>query len=382
MDKMSIQKKTTTKKDGTKTVRYYAYVYSPEMKKPIIGKLHKRRKDALRDEPILLQQLESGKLSNDDSMTFGECGELWLRTATNIYRASTFKTYSYYYARYIKDTFETSQIDHIPPLDVQTFVNTMSEEYSPETVNKCINILSNIFHFCINTLKVIKENDNPMTGIKRLNVPYTKKETWTNEQISAFLSSPIIKKNHYYPMFLMSLVMGMRPAEVCGLSESDLIQDNHSITINRTIDKDGNISTTKTQNSLRALFLPDTLYNITEQVLKRKLRLKSYHPDYQHDFLFTTIKGRPVNPNRYSMYFRKALKEYNASASVPLPVIPLYNCRHSFATNNYESGESDKVLSEIMGNTPKTFLSRYAHIRNRQTVKVMMNYEKALLPQR
>ena len=39
------------------------------------------------------------------------------------------------------------------------------------------------------------------------------------------------------------------------------------------------------------------------------------------------------------MQFRKALKEYNDQEAEPLPRIPLYNCRHSFATNNYERGE-------------------------------------------
>lgn len=149
-------------------------------------------------------------------------------------------------------------------------------------------------------------------------------------------------------MFCVSLLLGCRPAEVCGLCDDDLINEYQEITIHRTLDKDGNTNDTKTTGSIRALYLPDKLYCIIKDTQTRKLQLKSYHPDYQHDFLFTTVKGRPVNPNRYSMYFRKALKEFNDKEVEPLPLIPLYNCRHSFATNNYERGESDKVLSDIM----------------------------------
>lgn len=109
-------------------------------------------------------------------------------------------------------------------------------------------------------------------------------------------------------MFCVSLLLGCRPAEVCGLCDDDLINEYQEITIHRTLDKDGNTNDTKTTGSIRALYLPDKLYCIIKDTQTRKLQLKSYHPDYQHDFLFTTVKGRPVNPNRYSMYFRKALK--------------------------------------------------------------------------
>ena len=144
------------------------------------------------------------------------------------------------------------------------------------------------------------------------------------------------------------------------------------------MDKSGNITDTKTAGSLRALYLPETLYQIIKDTADNKKRLKAYHPDYQHDFLFTTVKGRPVNPNRYSAQFRKAVQAYNEQEPVKLPPIPLYNCRHTFATNNYERGESDKVLSDIMGNSPKTFLQSYAHIRRRQSVKAVADYEQKI----
>lgn len=217
-----------------------------------------------------------------------------------------------------------------------------------------------------------------MIGIKRLKVPYKKKVTWTDEQVAAFLNSPVIKANHYYPMFCVSLILGMRPGEVCGFCDDDLIHETHTIMVHRTIDKEGNVDDTKNTNSIRALYLPSVLYDIVRQTQTVKLQLKSYHPDYQHDFLFTTVKGQPVNPNRYSTKFREALKEYNNQEAEPLPRIPLYNCRHSFATNNYERGESDKVLSDIMGNSPKTFLQTYAHIRRRQSDQAVTAYEEKI----
>lgn len=375
---MSIQKRTRTKKDGSKTIRYYANVWNPITNKAVVGKMRKKRKEAVLDESQILKELASGKLSVTDHKTFGQCADLWLKSAPTLYRNSTCTTYASFYKRHIKDVFESSQIDHIRSIQIQELVNTMSEKYSPETVNKCINILSDIFQFAIQTLKALPGSENPMIGIKRLKVPYKKKVTWTDEQIAQFLNDPGIKANHYYPMFCISLILGMRPGEVCGFCDDDLVDGCHELTFHRTIDKSGLINDAKTSGSVRALYLPDILYQIVKQTQLRKLHLKSYHPDYQHDFLFTTVRGRPVNPNRYSMQFRTALKAYNERSEEPLPVIPLYNCRHSFATNNYERGESDKVLSDIMGNSPKTFLQTYAHIRRRQSDQAVIDYEKKI----
>ena len=60
--------------------------------------------------------------------------------------------------------FENAQIDHIQSIQIQELVNTMSKKYAPETVNKCINILSDIFQFAIQPLKAVPESENPMIG--------------------------------------------------------------------------------------------------------------------------------------------------------------------------------------------------------------------------
>lgn len=84
--------------------------------------------------------------------------------------------------------------------------------------------------------------------------------------------------------------------------------------------------------------------------------------------------GKLITPTELGRAFKSALTKYNKNHKEKLPEIPLYGCRHSFATNNYERGESDKVLSEIMGNSPKTFLAKYAHIRGSRKSQTLDNY--------
>lgn len=287
---MSVQIATWTNKKGIQT-RYYAVVWNPTTHKKVRGKNRKKKKDAVLDEAKIIKELASGSHNVTDHETFGRCAELWLETAPNLYRPSTLKTYKYYYHNYIKNVFESLQIDHIQPLMIQRYVNTLSANYKPETVNKCINILSNIFKFAIQTLRVLAPTDNPMIGIKRLKKQYEKKVTWTDEQISRFLNNPVIKANHYYPMFCVSLLLGCRPAEVCGLCDDDLINEYQEITIHRTLDKDGNTNDTKTTGSIRALYLPTSCIASSKTHRHANYSLKATTPIISTTFYLQLLKG-------------------------------------------------------------------------------------------
>ncbi|MDD3185529.1 MAG: tyrosine-type recombinase/integrase [Anaerostipes sp.] len=375
---MSIQKRTYKKKNGKVTTRYYANVWNPATLKSVTGKMRDKKKDAVQDEAQIIKEISKGKRHNQKKQTFDQVANLWLESTVNNYEPGTLQTYTYFYTRHIKEVLGTHQIDRISTIKIQGYINTLAKKYSPETVNKCINVMSLVLQFAINTLHLMTYTENPMLGIKRLNVPYTKKRTWTDEQIGMFLTSSTIKQHHYYPMFCVSLLLGVRPTECCGFADDDFIENEHILTLHRNYDRLGNIKDTKTKGSIRGLYLPGMLFDVVKKQTEKKMWLKSYHPDYQHDFLFYTIKGHPVSPNYYSKKFRKALKEYNENEPDQLPMIPLYNLRHSFATNNYEHGESEKVLSDIMGNSPKTFLQTYAHIRSRQSTKAISDYEKSI----
>ena len=217
-----------------------------------------------------------------------------------------------------------------------------------------------------------------MIGIKRNKVAYVVKQTWSDEQISIFLSSMEAKESHYYAMFCCQILLGPRPSETCGLAESDYDPIRQCFYMHRTLNKYGVLEDNmKGSNSFRAVYLPDTLNKIVKKKLLWKKEMRLQYPDlFDNDFLFNTEIGTPVRPDHLYRMFTRVEKRYNANHEESLPVITLYGCRHTFATTNYERGESDKVLSEIMGNTPATFLQKYAHIhgdRKQQSLDAFEN---------
>lgn len=392
---MSIQiDKYTSKKTGKTKTTYYARVWHPLLKKPIYGEKRETRKLAVKDESALIDTVEDDiKNAEKDNIAqekekfiFHHVAMKWFKHSKSEYSGATYKVYLSNYNNYLKGIFGQEDIREITSDHILTFKemlldgkNEKKKQYAPETVNKYINILCDIFNFAVSPLKLIPANENPTLGIKRCKVLYKKKTTWTDEEVSNFLLSSEAKSSHYYPMFCVSLLLGPRPGEVCGFAEHDFSIKSHTLSINRGYSKYGELSDTKNKGSIREVYVPDTLYNILRQVLLQKKQIKLQYPEiFDNDFLFNTTKGKPVNPDYYSKTFSKVLECYNKSHDYPLPIIPLYNCRHSFATNNYARGEQDKVLCSIMGNSVKTFLTNYVHIKGTQEQNVISGYEDAI----
>ena len=373
---MSVITKTYTSRRTGKTKKSYCAVqWHPLLKHNVSGPRRSNKKAAKQDEAELVLKIKKDvkekKVQQKSKEYFGTVANAWLEANKKTYANETYQTYRGYLDRYIFPVFEDVPISEIEPQHILNFKKSLEDgnnpkkhKYGSETINKNINVLCDVFNFAISPLKLINGKDNPMIGIKRNKVPYIAKPTWSDEQISIFLTSREAKESHYYAMFCCQILLGPRPSETCGLAESDYDPDRQCFYMHRTLNKYGVLEDDmKGANSFRAVYLPSTLNQIVKKKLLWKKEMKLKDPDrFDNDFLFNTEIGTPVRPNHLYRMFKKTEERYNMNHIEKLPVITLYDCRHTFATTNYERGESDKVLSEIMGNTPATFLRKYAHI--------------------
>lgn len=391
---MSIQEKTyVSKRTGKTVIQYCAVVYDARNKKYIWSKRCETKKEARQCERILLEELEKGT-TQDKNMLFESLTNQWLAVAPSLYANTTYRGYEWYTKTYILPVFGDVKATTITPVHIQTFITAMSKQYSAETVNKSLNILSNIFQFG-NDMRVVSYN--PCEKIKRVRVANRKHTTWDEDQIIYFLSIPNVKCSMYYDMFILSFSLGIRPSELCGISESDFV-NNGILSLNRGYDRYGVVTDLKTEASHRPLELSDLLIKLLNRRIIRKkemrLRLSFEERKEDHDFLFTNSKGQPVNPNNYSKAFKKLLRTHNRQleeyqkehGTLPLnaqilPDIRLYDARHSFATNNILSNSASiKVISEILGHsTVKTTLHNYSHVTQSMNKKAIDEYSKKLL---
>ena len=183
---MSIQKnKYTSKKTGKTKITYYANVWYAAEKRSITGPMRNTEKQARQDETEIQRTIEAGKAkanSRKRKMEIEQIYKEWHEASRPpVYANSTWQIYAEYYERYINPVFGDRSVESVTAMHVQKYVNLMSEKYSAETVNKCLNILVDIFDFSVNVLKCIPEN--PAATIQRCKVSRKKKTIWTDAQI-------------------------------------------------------------------------------------------------------------------------------------------------------------------------------------------------------
>ena len=114
-------------------------------------------------------------------------------------------------------------------------------------------------------------------------------------------------------------------------------------------------SDTKRPRSRRPIRLQS--YIVT---LLRDLRTKASAQDLyseEHDLIFRTQSGQPINADYLAKHFRSILD------LAGVPRMRLYDLRHSAATIALAAGVSPKVVSEQLGHASTAFtLDTYAHV--------------------
>ncbi len=382
-DKMSIQfKDYTSKKTRITTRRFYASVWDSTHNRLVVGpyreakgpklpevdKLPKSLEKQLKlDEAALIDAINQGKVQKKRSgLKVGAVAELWLEASRPpVYADSTWHIYKEFYGRYIKDVFEDQPVNKVTAVHIQKYVNLIKDKYSPETVNKCITVLTGLFGFAVDPLKEI--NVNPVSGIKRMKVPKKTRAVWSEEDVQYFLSLPDARASHYYPMLCVSLTLGARPGEVCGLA-ADALKDNPpTLRFDQGLNRYGNRSAMKNDQSHQTIPIPPDLHQIIRRHIlwRREQQLKN--PEFGcHEYLFSSPSGNPVRPDQYSKAFLRLVRKHNTAAEGnklmrPLPEITLYGLRHTFATNALAKGYDAALISSVMRNSVKTMLTFYAH---------------------
>ena len=250
---MSVQTKITTRKSGKETKRYYATVYDSVAKKSVCGPLREKRSESLTDESKIRREMEMQRKDGASSkvqsktLTIAELYAAWQPHAQKALAAPTYKVYVGYYNKYIGPVFGDRKIASLTSDHFREYVRLLSQKYAPATVNKTINVLSNMSRFCQDEYKMAL----PLGTARRLSVPKKEKAVWTPTQIHAFLSFAKSSGSQYYPLLIVSALCAARPGEVCGMLQKEYRPDLCGISINSGYSKFKDKTSLKTAGSHR-----------------------------------------------------------------------------------------------------------------------------------
>jgi len=294
-------------------------------------------------------------------MTLDEFLDKWLDVAARPrLREKTFEDYKELLARYVRRPLGAHRLANIHALDIQGLYSEMlSKGLSARTVRYTHAVLGSALkqaarwgYISVNPALLV---DLPKSKRREM-------QALSPEQAMLFRSEAA--NDDQGIVFDFALFTGMRPEEYLALKWSDLDLEKGTATVRRTLvwSKGGGwkFGETKTTKSRRTVSFPVELSRalIVHKREQAETKLK-LGPEYQNnDLVFAASQGQPLNlKNLTRRHFQPILKRAG------LPMIRLYDLRHSCATLLLAAGEHAKVVSERLGHASITLtLDTYSHV--------------------
>lgn len=292
------------------------------------------------------------------NITFSEISEHWLYSIRQGLKESTFSHYRYTLRHYLQPILGDYKM---PTLDERILEQGLLAVIAPTDDNskplgaamarECLSMIRRICKYAehLHLIRPLEISIKLPQRKQQAVLPFTIDE---QKKLLAFVTdTPTPRKVG----LLLSLQLGLRIGEICGLKWDDFDLSAGTVTIRRTINRiscgDGHtkvvVQSPKTESSCRELPLPKSLI----QILKRL----SMNFSSSAWFLSGNEK-KPVEPRCY----RKSIYGYLKRAGVH-QVHP-HVLRHTFATTCLQAGCDIKTLSELLGHANAAItLKRYVH---------------------
>jgi len=258
-------------------------------------------------------------------------------------RPSTYLVQSHHVKK-INAFFGQKRVDAITIDDIESFYHhLLMQGLGKGTIRDTAMVLRKTFKYAV-TKRII------LHDISREVKPYTykppKMKIWKTEQVRHFIET--VKDTERYPMYALFFATGMRIGEFCGLFSTDLNLIDNKITIERQllfIKGRGYVhDALKTENSERKVLLPKHVVEVLQEHSKHG-RLPLFHE-----------KGEPIKPPLIRLLFKSDIK------AAGLPPIRVHDIRHTVATKLLSEGKPLVTVADILGDTPQTVNSTYAHV--------------------
>lgn len=275
----------------------------------------------------------------------------WLNAVINRVKESTLANYKNKFEKHILHEFGDVPCADLTAGRINTFINKkLADGLSASYVRDIFTVFKTM-------LKYAQEEYGFRLSLKNVTLPKAEKkqiEKISDEQQKKLVS--YLKANMSVTAFgiLLSLFMGLRIGELCGLKWEDVDFKYKTLYIRRTVQRissaDGDrktkvvISAPKSATSYREIAIPDMLMKYFE-IFRDKA-----------DYFIISGTNKPVEPRTMQYRYKKILQ------SAEVENHNYHRLRHTFATNSAEKGFNVKALSAVLGHSNVTLtLNRYIH---------------------
>jgi integrase len=272
----------------------------------------------------------------------------WLVFWLNNYKRLKLKTKTY-------EVYETQARCNIIPslgniplkdlnsLQIQQFVNTMSQKYAPATVRKQYNIINSALEKAVANDMITK---NPC---KHVELPVLEQKTikaFTIDEEYMFIENA--KGDNLYKLFIVALDSGLRLGELLALTWNDINFETAEISVNKNVvyakDYEGK---TKNKNIIVVQDSPKTKSSIRKvQMTQRTIKLLRELREHTSTIIvFATQTGNYLNPRNVERSFVRIANKAGISSC------NFHSLRHTYATRLFNLGVPVNVVSKLLGHS-------------------------------
>lgn len=292
----------------------------------------------------------------------------YVKTRTGV-RYSTKRGYETVIHLLEQDPFGSRRIDSIRLSDVKTwFIDLHDGGRMYSTIMSIRGVLRPAFQMAFDDDLIRKNPFNFKVSTIIANDAVTR-EALTPDQYMRFMSFVQNDKHYkqYYDGFYILFWTGLRVAELCGLTISDIDFDRMRINVERQLIRVNadNIFTQppKTEKGIRFIPMTEEVAECFRRVIKNRKKPK-VEPmiDGHVGFIFLEKNGSPTYAYHWENHFEWAVIKYNQTHKVQLPHITPHMCRHTFCSVMAKKGMNPKMLQYIMGHSEISItLDTYTH---------------------
>lgn len=303
------------------------------------------------EQKVLIGREIASRFLSGRYITVGKIYLEWLNAVVNRVKESTLANYQNKFEKHILPEFGEIPCADLSAGRINAFINQkLAEGLSASYVRDIFTVFKTM-------LKYAQEEYGFKLSLKNVVLP--KSERKQVEKISDTEQKKLVsylKANMSLTAFgiMLSLFMGLRIGELCGLKWEDVDFQNKILHIRRTVQRISSangdrktkivISSPKSATSFRDIVIPDGLMKYFEMFRS------------EADTFILSETDKPVEPRTMQYRYKKILRTADVEDH------NYHKLRHTFATNSAEKGFNVKALSAVLGHSSVTLtLNRYIH---------------------